>query len=152
MEENTRTRRVKEEKKKQVAQLDDGMCAMACEQMRHVMETMRTFADKSTGEDKRCLAEKAEEVRKAIDGIRKQARGEELQRVAELEEGLKKLEVEMRPRSIDEQDVMRDSEEECEEKVARQSGGEICGKGKGKGNEQKRKIQVKRSSEDGERR
>ena len=75
----------KEEKKKQVAQLDDGMCAMACGQMRHAMETMRTLADKSTGEDKRCSAEKVEEVRKAIDGIRKQARGEESQRVAEFE-------------------------------------------------------------------
>ena len=67
----------KEEKKKQVAQLDDGMCAMACEQMRQVMVTLRTLADKSTGEDKKCLAEKVEEVRKAIDGVRKQARGEE---------------------------------------------------------------------------
>ena len=38
------------EEKKQVAQLDDGMCAMACEQMRQVMETLRTLADKSTGE------------------------------------------------------------------------------------------------------
>ena len=28
----------KEEKKKQVAQLDDGICAMACEQMRHANE------------------------------------------------------------------------------------------------------------------
>ena len=42
------------EEKKQVAQLDDGMCAMACEQMRQVMETLSTLADKSTGEDKRC--------------------------------------------------------------------------------------------------
>ena len=33
VEENTRTRRVKEEKE-QVAQLDDGMYAMACEQLR----------------------------------------------------------------------------------------------------------------------
>ena len=77
----------KEEKKKQVVQLDDGMCAMACEQMRQVIETLRTLADKATGEDKRCVVEK-EEVRKAIIGLRKQARGEELQRVAELEEGL----------------------------------------------------------------
>ena len=107
---------------------------MACEQMRQVTETLRTLADKSTGEDKRFLPEKVEEVRKAIDGIRKQARGEELQRVAELEEGLKKLEEEMRPRSIDEQDVMRNFEEECEEKVTREGSGEIYGKGKGKGN------------------
>ena len=81
----------KEERKKQVVQLEDGMCAMACEQMRQVMETLRTLADKSTGEGKRCSVEKVEEVRKAIVGLRKQARGEELQRVAELEEGLKKL-------------------------------------------------------------
>ena len=69
--------------KKQVAQLDDGMCAMACEQIRQEMETLRTLADKSTGEDKRCVVEKVEEVRKAIVGLRKQARGEDLQRVAE---------------------------------------------------------------------
>ena len=75
-----------------------------------------------------------EEVRKAIDGIGRQARGEELQHVAELQEGLKKLEEEMRPRSIDEQGVMRDFEEECEEKVTREDRGEICGKCKGKGN------------------
>ena len=93
--------------------------------MRQVMETLRTLADISTGENKRCLPEKVEEVRKAIDGIRKQARGEELQRVAELEEGLKKFEEEMRPRSIDEQDVMRNFEEECEEKVTREGSGEI---------------------------
>ena len=59
------------EEKKQVAQLDDGMCAIACEQIRHVMETLRTLADKSTGEDKRCVVEKVEEVRKAIVGLRK---------------------------------------------------------------------------------
>ena len=47
----------KEEKKKQVAQLDDGMCAMACEQMRQVMENLKTLADNSTGEDKRRVVE-----------------------------------------------------------------------------------------------
>ena len=49
------------EEKKQVAQLDDGMCAMACEQMRQVMETLSTLADKSTGEDKRCVVEKVDQ-------------------------------------------------------------------------------------------
>ena len=78
-------------------------------------------------------------MRTAIDGIRKQARGEELQRVAELEEGLKKLVEEVRPRSIDEQDVMRDFEGECEERVTREGSGEIYGKGKGKGNGRKGK-------------
>ena len=80
---------------KQVAKLDDGMCAMACEQMRQVMETLRTLAGNSTAEQKRCLVENVEELRKAIVGLRKQARGEELQRVAELEESLKKLAEEM---------------------------------------------------------
>ena len=46
--------------------------------MRQVMETLRTLV-KSTGEDKRCVVEQVEEVRKAIVGFRKQARGEELQ-------------------------------------------------------------------------
>ena len=50
----------KGKEEKQVAQLDDGMCAMACEQMRQKIENVR----KSTGEDKRCLAEKVEEVRR----------------------------------------------------------------------------------------
>ena len=100
----------KEEKKKQVAQLDDGMCAIACEQMRQVMETLRTLADKSTGEDKRCVVEKVEEVKKAIVGLRKQARGEDLQRVAELEESLKRLEEEMLPWSAEEQEQRRQEE------------------------------------------
>ena len=99
------------EEKKQVAQLDDGMCAMACEQMRQVMETLRTLADKSTGEDKRFVAEKVEEVVKAIVGLRKQARGEDLQRVAELEESLKRLEEEMLPWSVEEQEQRRQEEQ-----------------------------------------
>ena len=99
------------DEKKQVAQLDDGMCAMACEQMRQVMETLRTLADKSTGEDKRCVVEKVEEVRKAIVGLRKQARGEDLQRVAELEESLKRLEEEMLPWSVEEQEQRRQEEQ-----------------------------------------
>ena len=71
---NHKDKKGKEEKKKQVAQLDDGMCAMACEQMRQVMETLRTLADDSTGEDKRRVAENVEDLRKAIIGLRKQAR------------------------------------------------------------------------------
>ena len=48
---------------------------------------------------------------------------------------MKKLEEEeTRPRRIDERDVMRDLEVECEEKVTREGRGEICGKDKGKGN------------------
>ena len=96
------------EEKKQVVQLDDGMCAMACEQMRQVMETLRTSADKSTDEDKRCLVE-------AIVGLRKQARGEDLQSVADLEEGLKKLEEEMQPWSVEEQEQRRQKEQRRQE-------------------------------------
>ena len=113
-----------EKKKKQVAQLDDGMCAMACEQMRQVMENLKTVADNSTGEDKRRVVENVEELRKAIIGLRKQARGEELQRVAELEESLKKLEEEMLLWSVEEQEQRR--QEEQEHAAMR--------KGKGKGN------------------
>ena len=135
----------KEEKKKQVAQIDDGMCAMACEQMRQVMETLRTLADKSTGEDKRCVVEKVEEVRKAIIGLRKQARGEELQRVAELEEGLKKLEEEMLPWSVDEQGVMRESEEECEaESRERRVVVKSMEKARAKGTEEKENMPAER--------
>ena len=101
----------KEEKKKQVAQLDDGMCAMACEQMRQVMETLKTLADNSTGEDKTRVVENVEELRKAIIGLRKRARGEELQRVAELEESLKKLEEEMLLWSVEEQEQRRQEEQ-----------------------------------------
>ena len=104
--------------KKQVTQLDDGMC----EQMRQVMETLRIFAGNSTGED-RCSVENVEEVRKAIVGLRKQARGEELQRVAELEEGLKKLEEEMLPWSVEEQEEQRRQEEQEEGKKSKKSNG-----------------------------
>ena len=69
--------------KKHVSQLDDGMCAMACEQMRQIKESVSNV--KSTDEDKRCLAEGMEVVRKAIASVVKQARGEELQRVAEFD-------------------------------------------------------------------
>ena len=71
--------------------------------------------------------------------MEKQVGGEELQCVAELEEELKKLEEERRPRSIEEQDVMRCFEEEGEEIATRTDTGEIRGKGKGKGERRKRR-------------
>ena len=127
----------KEEKKKQVAQL--GMCAMACEQMRQVMETLKTLADNSTSEDKRRVVENVEELRKAKIGLRKQARGEELQRVAELEESLKKLEEEMLLWSVEEQEQRRQEEQRRQgeqEEQWRQEEQEHAAmrKGKGKGN------------------
>ena len=74
--------------------------------------------------DKRRVAENVEDLRKAIIGLRKQARGEELQRVAELEESLKKLEEEMILWSVEEQEQRRQEEQEHA----------VLGKGKGKGN------------------
>ena len=47
------------------------------------METLRTLASNLTGEDKRCSMQNVEEVKKAAVGLKKQAIGEELQRVAE---------------------------------------------------------------------
>ena len=104
-----------------------------------VMETLKTLADNSTGEDKRCVVEKVEELRKAIIGLRKQARGEELQRVAELEESLKKLEEEMLLWSVEEQEQRRQEEQRWQgeqEEQRRQEEQEHAAmrKGKGKGN------------------
>ena len=50
-------------------------------------------------------------MRKAIVGLRKQARGEDLQRVAELEESLKRSEEEMLPWSVEEQEQRRQEEQ-----------------------------------------
>ena len=108
------------------------MCAMACEQIRWITESLNQV--QSTDEDKRRFAEEVEKVRKAMAGVGKQAKGDDLQRVAELEESLKKLEEEMRPEGMEERDAMRCLEEKCEKKVTRKGRGETCGKGKGKGN------------------
>ena len=64
--------------KKQVAQLDDGICAMACEQTRWMTESVNML--QSTDEDKRRLAEEVEKVRKMMAGMEKQATGGDLQR------------------------------------------------------------------------
>ena len=87
--------------KKQVAQLDDGMCAMACEQMRWMTESVNTL--QSTDEDKRRLAEEVDKVRKMMAGMEKQVTGEDLQRVAEMAESLKKLEEEVQAKDVDDQ-------------------------------------------------
>ena len=51
-------------------------------------------------------------MRKAKVGLRKQARGEDLQHVAELEESLKRSEEEMLPWSVEEQEQRRQGEQE----------------------------------------
>ena len=65
----------KEGEKKQVAQLDDGMCAMACEQTRWITESVSVL--QSTEEEKRRLAEQVDKVRKAMAGMEKHVTGED---------------------------------------------------------------------------
>ena len=133
--------------KKQVAQLDDGMCAMACEQMRWITESVSTL--QSTEEEKRRLAEEVDKVRKMMAGVEKQVMGEDLQRLAEMEEGLKKVEEEVKAKGVDDQELMTNFEYKGEKTVTREGRGraglvqgedethrmnETCGKSKGKGN------------------
>ena len=89
--------------KKQVVQPDDGMCAIACEQLRLLTERM----NEATEEDKRCMAEHIENVRKVLAVVEEKVKGEDVQRMAEVEEGLEKLEEKMRPWSVEEQEQRR---------------------------------------------
>ena len=131
--------------KKQVAQLDDGMCAMACEQTRWMTESVNML--QSTDEDKRRLAEEVEKLRKMMAGMGKQATGGDLQRVAEMEESLKKLEKEVQAKDVDDQKMTLNFAETGEKKVTREGRGtaglvqgrdethrmnETSGKGEGK--------------------
>ena len=122
------------EEKKQVVQLDDGMCAIACEQLRLLTERM----NQATEEDKRCTAELFENVRKVLAVVEEKVKGEDVQRVAEVEEGLKKLEEKMRPWSVEEQEQRRREEQrrQGEQEQRRQEEQEHAAmrKGKGKGN------------------
>ena len=132
--------------KKQVAQLDDGMCAMACEQMRWITEHVSML--QSTEEEKRRLAEEVDKVRKMKAGMEKQVTGEDLQRLSEMEEYLKKFEEEVQAKGVDEQRTTMNIAETGEKKVAREGRGcaglvqgrdethmmnETSGKGRGKG-------------------
>ena len=134
------------EETKQVVQRDDGMCAMACEQMRWITESVITL--QSTEEEKRRLAEEVDKVRKMMAGMEKQMTGEDLQRLAEMEEGLKKFEEEVQAKGVDDQEMMTNFEDKGERKVTREGRGraglgqgrdethrmnETCGKSKGKG-------------------
>ena len=138
---------------KQVAQLDDGMCAMACEQLRLPTEGM---SQGPTEEDRRRISGGIENARKVLAVVEEKVKGEDVRRVAELIESLKKLEEEEEVRVVrgEQQEVTRSIEQKSEEKVVREGG---VGKGKGKGIGGKgehanigRKIQEKRSSEEGE--
>ena len=125
----------------------DGLCAMVCEQMRWAMETVNTL--QSTDEDKRRIAEEVEKVKKAMAGMEKQATGGDLQRVAEMEESLKKLEKEVQAKDVDNQKMTMNLAETGGKKDTREGRGcaglvqggdethrmnETSGKGRGKGN------------------
>ena len=133
--------------KKQVAQLDDGMCAMACEQMKWITESASTL--QSTEEEKRRLAEEVDKERKMMAGVEKQVTGEDLRRMAEMEEGLKKFEEEVQAKGVDNQEMVTNFEDKGEKKVTRERRGcaglvqgvdethrmnKTCGKSEGKGN------------------
>ena len=107
--------------KKQVAPLDDGMCAMACEHMRWMTESVSTL--QSTEEEKRRLAERVDKVRKMMAGMEKQMTGEDLQRLAEMEEGLKRFEEEVKAKGVDDQEVVTNFEDKGEKKVTREGRG-----------------------------
>ena len=77
----------------------------------------------STDEDKRRLAEEVEKVRKMMAGVGKQATGGDLQRVAEMEESLKKLEKEVQAKDVDVQKMTMNFAETGEKKVTREGRG-----------------------------
>ena len=134
------------EEKKQVVQLDDGMCAIACEQLRLPTERM---SQGSTEEDRRRIPGDIENVRKAMAVVEEKVKGEDVHRMAELEEGLKKLEEKMRPWSVEEQrrqekqeeqrrqekqEEQRRQEEQEEQRRHEEQEHAAMRKGKGKGN------------------
>ena len=107
--------------KQQVAQLDDGMCAMVCEEMRWAMETVNML--QSTDEDKRRIAEELEKVKKAMAGMGKQATGGDLERVAEMEESLTKLEKEVQAKDVDDHKMTMNFAETGQKKDTREGRG-----------------------------
>ena len=110
----------KGKEEKQVAQLDDGMCAMACEQLRLPTEGM---SQGYTEEDRRRISGGIENARKVLAVVEEKVKGEDVRRVAELKESLKKLEEEVRLRSGEQQEVTRYIDQKSEEKVTGEGGG-----------------------------
>ena len=96
-------------------QVDDGLCAWTCEQVRSLKEM--------TSEDTQCILEKFEGLRMVMTSVKMQSTNENLEHAAKMEENLKRLmeeaqtkQEEVRPRSIEEQDVMWCLEEEVGKK------------------------------------
>ena len=94
---------------------------MACEQMRWITESVSTL--QSTEEEKRRLPEEVDKARKMMAGMEKQVTGEDLQRLAEMEEGLKKFEEEVQANCVDDQEMMTNFEDKGEKKVTREGRG-----------------------------
>ena len=62
-------------------------------------------------------------MRKMMAGMEKQVTGEDLQRLAEMEEGLKKFEEEVQAKGVDCQEMMTNFEDKGEKKVTREGRG-----------------------------
>ena len=88
-------------------------------------------------------------MRKMMAGVEKQVTGEDLRRMAEMEEGLKKFEEEVQAKGVDNQEMVTNFEDKGEKKVTRERRGcaglvqggdethrmnKTCGKSEGKGN------------------
>ena len=89
--------------------------------MRWITESISTL--ESTEEEKRRLAEEVDKVRKMMAGVEKQVTGEDLQRLSEMEEGLKTFEEQVQAKGVDDQEVMTNFEDKCEKKVTREGRG-----------------------------
>ena len=65
--------------KKQVVQIDDGMCAIACERLKLLTERMSL---EFTEEDRRRIPSDIENVRKVVAVVEEKVKGEDVQRMA----------------------------------------------------------------------
>ena len=102
---------------RQEVQLDDGLCAMMCEQLR--LKTERAHESQVTSEDMQRVVEQVRRLWLAMADAQKQATNEDLERVVKVYESLKILVEEARTRQEEvrtkgavEQDVLMRVEEE----------------------------------------
>ena len=113
---------------RQEVQLDDGLCAMMCEQLRLITE--RAHESQVTSEDMQRVVEQVGRLRLAMADAQKQATNDDLERVVKVEESLKILMEEARTRQEEvrtkgavEQDVLMRVEEEVGEMATGGGGG-----------------------------
>ena len=109
----------------QEVRVDDGMCALVCEQMRAI--TAREGEPQVTSEEMQRVVEQVKSMRMTMADVRKHATNEDLQRMEKMEEGWKKFEeeartrqAEMRAKGTEEQDATMRSDEEVGRKAKRE--------------------------------